>query len=338
LGVLPNANRQLRLKARPEGLAGPEHFDETTEPVRQPAAGEALVETLLLSIDPAMRVWMNEDPGYVPPVPLGGVMRAGGIGRVLESRIPGIEAGDLVQGRLGWQSHPTLAAEGLQKLDLSLGDAKAWIGPLGTSALTAYFGMTAVGGVRPGETVLVSGAAGAVGQIAAQVGTLSHCRVVGIAGGAEKCAYLTGELGLAAAIDYKATDDLAAAIRTAAPEGVDLYFDNVGGPTLDAAIAGMAPKGRIAICGRISQTAAAELYGVKNLGLAIGKRLRIEGFIVSDFHDRYDEARAWLAGELKAGRLKQRLHLLDGLEQAPTGLRMLFEGGNTGKLAIRVAK
>ncbi|MEQ9121101.1 MAG: NADP-dependent oxidoreductase, partial [Alphaproteobacteria bacterium] len=180
--------------------------------------------------------------------------------------IPGLEAGDLVQARLGWQTHPTLAAEGLQKLDLSLGDAEAWIGPLGTSALTAYFGMTAVGVVRPGETVLVSGAAGAVGQIAAQVGTLSHCRVVGIAGGAETCAYLKNELGLAA-IDYKATDDLASAIRAAAPEGVDLYFDNVGGPTLDAAIAGMAPKGRIAICGRISQTAAAELYGVKNLGL-----------------------------------------------------------------------
>jgi hypothetical protein len=149
---------------------------------------------------------------------------------------------------------------------------------------------------------------------------------------------LTDDLGLAAAIDYKAEADLEAAIRKAAPQGVDLFFDNVGGPTLDAAIANMAAGGRIAICGRISQTAAAELYGVKNLGLAIGKRLRIQGFIVSDYHDRYDEARAWLAGELKAGRLKQRLHILDGLEQAPTGLRMLFEGGNTGKLAVRVAE
>lgn len=333
----PNANRQLRLKARPEGLAGPEHFDDATEPVRQPADGEALVETLLLSIDPAMRVWMNEDPGYVPPVPIGGVMRAGGIARVVESRIEGLAPGDLVQGRLGWQSHPTLPAAGLQKLDLSLGDAEAWIGPLGTSALTAYFGMTAVGDVRPGQTVLVSGAAGAVGQIAAQIAKLNHCRTVGIAGGAEKCAILTDDLGLDAAIDYKATDDLGAAIRAVAPGGVDLYFDNVGGPTLDAAIANMADGGRIAICGRISQTAAAELYGVKNLGLAIGKRLRIQGFIVSDYHDRYDEARAWLAGELKAGRLKQNLHVLDGLAQAPTGLRMLFEGGNMGKLAVRVA-
>jgi len=336
--ALPNANRQLRLAARPVGLAGPEHFEEATEPVRQPAAGEALLETLLVSIDPAMRVWMNEDPGYVPPVPIGGVMRAGGVARVLESRVEGLEPGDLVQGRLGWQTCPTLPAESLQKLDLSLGDAEDWIGPLGTSALTAYFGMTAVAGVRPGETALVSGAAGAVGQIAAQVGTLGHARVVGIAGGAEKCAYLTEELGLAAAIDYKATDDLEAAIRAAAPDGVDVYFDNVGGPTLDAAIANMAAGGRIAICGRISQTAAAELYGVRNLGLAIGKRLRIQGFIVSDYHDRYEEARAWLAGELKAGRLKQRLHILEGLEQAPTGLAMLFEGGNTGKLAVRVAK
>ncbi len=332
-----NANRQIRLKARPEGLAGPEHFEDATEPVRQPAEGEALVETLLLSIDPAMRVWMNADPGYVPPVALGAVMRAGGIARVLESRIRGLAPGDLVQGRLGWQSHPTLPAAALQKLDLSLGDAEAWIGPLGTSALTAYFGMTAVGRVRPGDTVLVSGAAGAVGQIAAQVGTLNHCRVIGVAGGPEKCAYLTRELGLDAAIDYKSVDDLASAIAKAAPEGVDLYFDNVGGPTLDAAIQNMRHKGRIAICGRISQTTAADLYGVKNLGLAIGKRLRIQGFIVADFHDRYGEARAWLAGELKAGRLKQRLHLLDGLEQAPLGLKMLFEGGNTGKLAVRVA-
>ena len=333
-----NANRQLRLKARPEGLAGPEHFEEATEPVRAPGPGEALLETLLVSIDPAMRVWMNEDPGYVPPVPIGGVMRAGGIARVVESRIDGLAPGDLVQGRLGWQTHPTLAADALQKLDLSLGDAEAWIGPLGTSALTAYFGMTAVAGVKPGETVLVSGAAGAVGQIAAQVGTLNHCSVIGIAGGPDKCAYLTDELGLDAAIDYKAAGDIGQAIRAAAPGGVDVYFDNVGGPTLDAAIAAMAAGGRVAICGRISQTAAAELYGVKNLGLAIGKRLRIQGFIVSDYHDRYGEARAWLAGELKAGRLKQRLHLLDGLEQAPAGLRMLFEGGNTGKLAVRVSE
>lgn len=336
--ALPNANRQLRLKARPEGFAGPEHFDDVTEPVRQPGPGEALVETLLVSIDPAMRVWMNEDPGYVPPIPLGDVMRAGGIARVLESQVDGLDAGDLVQGRVGWQSHPTLAGEGLIKLDLELGDAEAWIGPLGTSALTAYFGMTDVGAMRPGETVLVSGAAGAVGQVAAQVAKLNGCRTIGIAGGPDKCAYLKDELGLDVAIDYKAEDYLAGAIRAAAPEGVGLYFDNVGGPTLDAALGNMAMGGRIVICGRISQTAATELYGVKNLGFAIGKRLRIQGFVVSDFHDRYDEARAWLAIELKAGRLRQSLHILDGLEQAPNGLRMLFEGGNTGKLAVRVAK
>ena len=310
---MQNANRQIRLIARPDGLAGPEHFDETTEPVRQPDTGEVLLETLLLSIDPAMRVWMNEDPGYVPPIQLGSVMRAGGIARVVESRIDGLAPGDLVQGRLGWQTHPTLSGEGLHKLDLTMGDAEAWIGPLGTSALTAYFGMTAVANVKPGDTVVVSGAAGAVGQIAAQVGTLNHCRVIGIAGGAEKCAMLRDSLGLDAAIDYKAATDLSADIRQAAPNGVDVYFDNVGGPTLDAALENMAALGRIAICGRISQTAAAELYGVKNMGLAIGKRLRVQGFIVSDFNARYGEARAWLAGELKAGRLQQRLHILDGL-------------------------
>lgn len=336
--ALPNANRQLRLKARPDGLAGPEHFDDVTEPVRQPAPGEALVETLLLSIDPAMRVWMNADPGYVPPIALGEVMRAGGIARVVESQVDGLAPGDLVQGRLGWQSHPTLAGDGLIKLDLGLGDAEDWIGPLGTSALTAYFGVIDVGGMKPGETVLGSGAAGAVGQIAAQVAKLNGCRVIGVAGGPDKCAYLTGELGLDAAIDYKAASYLAGAIRDAAPEGVGLYFDNVGGPTLDAALGNMAMGGRIVICGRISQTAASELYGVKNLGFAIGKRLRIQGFVVSDFHDQYDEARTWLADQLKSGNLKQRLHILEGLDQAPTGLRMLFEGGNTGKLAVRLAE
>lgn len=335
---MQNANRQLRLIARPDGLAGPEHFDEATKPVRQPEDGEVLVETLLLSIDPAMRVWMNEDPGYVPPIALGSVMRAGGIARVVQSRIDGLAPGDLVQGRLGWQTHPTLSGEGLHKLDLTLGDAEAWIGPLGTSALTAYFGMTVVGAVKPGDTVLVSGAAGAVGQIAAQVGKLNHCRVIGIAGGPDKCAMLRDTLNLDAAIDYKASNDLSRDIKAAAPNGVDVYFDNVGGPTLDAALENMAMGGRITICGRISQTAAAELYGVKNLGLAIGKRLKVQGFVVSDFNDDYAEARSWLAGELQSGRLQQGLHVLDGLEQAPVGLRMLFEGGNTGKLVIRVAR
>jgi NADPH-dependent curcumin reductase CurA len=333
-----NANRQIRLQSRPVGLAGPDNFEEAVAPIRAPEEGEALLETVYLSVDPAMRVWLKEDPGYVPPVEIGAVMRAGGIGRVIESRIDGIEPGDFVQARLGWQSHPTLGAEGMHKLDLELGSVEDWIGPLGTTALTAWFGMREIGRIAAGETVLVSGAAGGVGQIAGQVARLEGCRVVGIAGGPAKCHFITEELGFHAAVDYKADDDLTAAIGAACPEGIDVYFDNVGGPTLDAALTNLRHKGRVVVCGRISQTAAAELYGVENIGLLIGKRARMQGFIVSDFQDRYGEARSWLSAKLKAGEIKQRLHVLDGLEQAPEGLTMLFEGTTTGKLVVKVAE
>ncbi|MBI09130.1 MAG: NADP-dependent oxidoreductase [Rhodospirillaceae bacterium] len=331
-----NANRQLRLKARPEGLAGPENFEETIAPIRQPQEGEALLSTVYLSVDPAMRVWLKEDPGYVPPVEIGDIMRAGGIARVVESRIEGITAGDYVMARLGWQSHPTLRSEGMHKLDLDLGSLEDWIGPLGTTALTAWFGLREIGQIVAGETVLVSGAAGGVGQVAGQIARLEGCRVVGIAGGLEKCGFLTEELRFHDAINYKAVTDLSAAIGEACPDGVDVYFDNVGGPTLDAALGALRHKGRVVICGRISQTASPKLYGVTNTGMLIGKRARMEGFIVSDFQDRYVEARRWLSEKLKSGELKQKLHVLDGLEKAPEGLTMLFEGTSTGKLVVKV--
>ena len=332
-----NANRQLKLKSRPVGLAGPEHFEEAAAPIRRPESGEALLETVYLSVDPAMRVWLKEDPGYVPPVEIGDVMRAGGIAKVIESRIEGIKPGDHVMARLGWQSHPTLGSEGMHKIDPALGSLEDWIGPLGTTALTAWFGMREVGQIKAGETVLVSGAAGGVGQVAGQVAKLEGCRVVGIAGGTAKCRFVTEELGFDAAIDYKAEPDLGAAIAAACPDGIDVYFDNVGGPTLDAALAALRLKGRVVVCGRISQTAADQLYGVTNIGMLIGKRARMEGFIVSDFQDRYDEARAWLSEKLKSGALKQRLHVLNGLERAPEGLTMLFEGTSTGKLVVKLS-
>ena len=241
-----------------------------------------------------------------------------------------------MQARLGWQSHPTLSSQGTHKIDLSLGSVEDWIGPLGTTGLTAWFGIRAVGALSGADRVLVSGAAGAVGQMAAQFAKLEGCNVVGIAGGPEKCVYLSGELGLDDAIDYRAVDDISVAVSAAMPEGVDLYFDNVGGPTLDAALENLRPLGRVALCGRISQTAAAERYGIKNTGLLIGKRGRMQGFIVSDYNDRYDVARQWISGKLKTGELKQRLHVLDGLASAPEGLSMLFRSQNTGKLVVKV--
>jgi hypothetical protein len=338
IGTAPTTNHRFVLKTRPTGIAGPEHFAEETPPVRRPEGGEVLLETLLLSIDPAMRVWISENPGYVPPVEIGEVMRGGGIARVLESRADGLSPGEIVRASLGWQSHPTLPAAQIDKLDLDLGGPLDWIGLLGMTGLTAYFGMREIGMVRPGETVLVSAAAGGVGQVAGQIGKVEACRVVGIAGGPEKCSRLTGELGFDAAIDYRAEPDLTAAIARACPNGIDVFFDNVGGPTLDAALANLRVGARVVICGRISQTAVGELYGVRNLGLLIGKRARIQGFGVPIFADRYPEARTWLAAQARLGRLRQQVHIIDGLERAPIGLGMLFRGENKGKLVVRVAE
>ena len=334
---MQNSNHRLLLAARPDGLAGPEHFTEDTQPVRVPGPGELLVESVYISIDPAMRVWISENPGYVPPVEIGSVMRAGGIGRVLDSKDPGFQPGDYVNARLGWQTHPTVKAAQCQKLDLSLGGVRDWIGPLGTTTLTAYFGLFDVAGAKAGETVLVSAAAGGVGQMAVQMAKLQGCRVVGIAGGPDKCAYLKDDLRLDAVIDYRA-GRLAAAYAAAMPDGCDVFFDNVGGEQLDLALETLRNRGRAVICGRISQTASSTLYGVQNLGLLIGKRARIQGFIVSDYNSRYPEARAWIADHLRAGRIRQRLHVLEGLAKAPEGLSMLFRGENHGKLVVQVAK
>jgi hypothetical protein len=335
--MMATHNRRITLKLRPAGIPGPRHFDQDVMPVRPLEPGELLVETMYISIDPAMRSWIVDAPGYARGVRIGDVMRAGGIGRVLESREAGFVAGDLVQGRTGWQSHPTLRGRETQKLDLSLGSVEDWMGPLGTSALTAYFGLRDVGFSRPGETLLVSAAAGGVGQIAAQIGLIDACRVVGIAGGEEKCRFIKQTLGVHGVIDYKAEADLTAAIRRECPEGVDVYFDNVGGPTLDAALANLRPDARIVLCGRISQTVAPEPYGIRNLGMTGGKRATIRSFLVFDYHERYPEARAWLSAQIRGGRLRQKLHIVDGLHNAPEALGMLFRGENEGKLLVRAA-
>lgn len=322
-------NQRLTLSSRPVGPPAAAHFTLHSSPARSPATGEVLLATHYLSIDPAMRVWMDEDPGYVPPIALGQTMRGAGIGKVLESSSPQLTAGDLVQGQLGWQSHPTLKADDLQKLDLSLGDAQAWMGPLGSTGLTAYFGLLRVARIAAGETVLVSAASGAVGQMVGQIARAHGARSIGIAGGPEKCRLAREEHGFDEVVDYK-LDDLARSL----PQGIDVFFDNVGGTILDTALTKLAARGRVVICGRISQTGASELYGVKNLGLLIGRRARVEGFIVSDYAAEFDRARSWLAERVKAGEIKQRLHILHGLEQCPEGLAMLFRGANTGKLIV----
>ncbi|HET7879586.1 MAG TPA: NADP-dependent oxidoreductase [Acetobacteraceae bacterium] len=330
-GVPVTTNHRILLRSRPKGIPQPADFASDQAPICAPGSDEVLLETLLLSIDPAMRSWMLDT------VPLGDVMRGGGIARVLESRSAAFQPGELVQARLGWQTQPTLPAHFLQKVDETRGDALAWIGPLGLSAVTAYFGMRDIGGVKPGDRVLVSAAAGGVGQVAAQIARIEACRVTGMAGGADKCAWLRDTLHLDAVIDYKAENDLAAAIGRACPEGIDLYFDNVGGPTLDAALLHLREGARVVLCGRISQVAADAPYGIVNLGQILSRRARMQGFQVFRYHDRYEEARAWLAARLRDGQLRQRLHILDGLHHAPAALGMLFRGENTGKLVVRVA-
>jgi NADPH-dependent curcumin reductase len=333
---MPHTNRRLLLTARPAGIPGPANFTADAVPARPPDEGEVLLETVYLSIDPAMRSWMSEGRGYRQNIPLGEVMQGGGIARVLESRSEDLAPGDFVQARLGWQSHPTMQGRHLSKLDLEVGTVEAWIGPLGLSAATAYFGLFDIGSLRKGDRVLVSAAAGGVGQIAVQIARIEGCSVVGIAGGAEKCAFVTGALGANAAIDYKAEKNLTAAIARACPEGVDVYFDNVGGATLDAALANLREGARVVLCGRISQTVAAEPYGIRNLGRLQSAHGRMQGFLVFNYRSRYDEAHDWLAARLKEGKLIQKLHVLEGLEQAPAGLGMLFRGENTGKLVVRV--
>ncbi len=330
-------NRRLLLASRPTGVPGPEHFRDDEVPARDPGAGEALLETIYLSVDPAMRSWMREGAGYQRGIPLGEPMRGGGIARVVASRAEGLAPGDLVQARLGWQTHPTLPARFLQKIDRSLGSAEDWIGPLGLSAVTAWFGLRDVGALRPNDRVLVSAAAGGVGQIAVQIARIEGCRVAGIAGGAEKCRFVSEALRVHAVVDYKGATDLSRAIGAACPEGIDLYFDNVGGPTLDAALEHLRPRARVVLCGRISQATAAEPYAIRNLGKLAAARGRMQGFLVFDYHDRYDEARTWLAARLREGSLAQRLHILEGLDQAPVGLGMLFRGENSGKLVVRLA-
>lgn len=332
-------NHRILLAARPSGtiIPGPANFTADAVPARAPGPGEALLETVYLSIDPAMRSWMSEGPGYSQAIPLGQPMMGGGVARVLESRAEGLTPGDMVQARLGWQSHPTIAGKYLHKLDLMRGSVEDWIGPLGLSAVTAYFGLRDVGAMKPDDRVLVSAAAGGVGQMAVQIARHEGCSVAGIAGGVEKCAFVHAELGADAVIDYKSAPDLSAAIGQACPEGIDLYFDNVGGATLDAALEHLRPGARVVLCGRISQTHAAERHALRNIDRLAAARGRMQGFLVFTYNARYEEARAWLSARIRDGGLRQRLHVLAGLEQATHALGMLFRGENSGKLVVRVA-
>jgi NADPH-dependent curcumin reductase len=330
-------NRQFKLAARPVGLPKRSDFEFATAPMPAPGPGEVLVKTLYLSLDPAMRGWMNEGRSYIPPVALGEVMRAGGAGRVLASNDPGFAVGDHVTGALGVQEYAAVKASQLVKVDTRVAPLPVFLGTLGMPGMTAYFGLLEVGQPEPGQTVVVSGAAGAVGSVVGQIARLKGCRAVGIAGGADKCAYLTAELGFDAAIDYKAAD-VRKALREHCPKGIDVYFDNVGGDHLEAALWSLRRAGRIALCGEISQYERTEpARGPSNLFQVTANELSITGFRGSHHVDKLPEVQRQVAAWLKGGSLRYRESITEGLERAPEALVDLLSGANVGKTLIRIA-
>lgn len=335
-------NHQVRLAARPTGLPTAADWQFTEEPVAEPGDGGVLVKVQALSLDPAMRGWMNEGKSYIAPVGIGEVMRAGGIGTVVASKNPAYAVGDTVSGAPGVQEYWLLSAEqlkkgGLAKIDLRLGTVNQWLNVLGMPGMTGYFGLMDIGQPQAGETVVVSGAAGAVGQTVGQLAKVKGCRAVGIAGGADKCRFVVEELGFDACIDYKA-GDVKAGLKAHCPAGVDIYFDNVGGEILDAVLGRINRKARIVICGAISQyNNTGAVQGPKNYLSLLVNRARMEGMVVFDYADRYPQAIAEMAAYLKDGRLKSREDVATGGVAAfPETLLRLFSGANFGKLVLQV--
>ncbi len=330
-------NRTVRLQRRPVGQVRRDDFIIADEPAPEPGDGEFRVRIEYVSLDPAMRGWVAEGRSYVEPVVIGDVMRGFAAGRVDVSRHPDFRPGDAVAGLFGVQWYAISNGRGVERADTGLAPLEAWIGGLGMPGKTAYFGLLDVGQPKEGETVVVSAASGAVGSVVGQIARLKGCRVVGIAGGPEKCAYVTDDLGFDACVDYKG-GNLADALKTACPDGIDVYFENVGGEILDTVLAQMNRFGRIPVCGLISTYNSTEPPSApRNLRSILVNRLRVQGFIVFDFIKRYPEAAAALAGWLREGKLKFRQDVRDGgLEAFPDVLNLLYTGGNFGKLVLRL--
>ena len=331
------SNRQYFLASRPEGMPTTEHVQCRDVPLGEPGEGEVIIRNLYISLDPAIRGWMSDAPNYIEPITLGDAVRSSVLGRVVASRHPDFEVGDVGMAMGAWEQYTTLQGEALNKLDENLGiPLSLFLGVLGPTGLTAYFGLLDVGQPKAGETVLVSAAAGAVGSVVGQIAKMQGCRVVGMAGTDDKCDWLTGELGFDAAINYRTCGDYQAAIRQACPDGVDVYFDNVGGEILDATLTCLNKYARVAVCGWISTYNAAEIPRLANLWQLVAESLTIRGFTVLDYLDRFEEGVTQLAEWVMAGKIKYREDIVDGLDNVlPTFLR-LFDGSNTGKLVLRL--
>ena len=331
-------NRQWRLAVRPTGLIKESDFEWHEEPLPTPGTNEILVRNIYLSLDPANRGWVREAKSYIPPVAIGEVMRGITVGVVEQSHHGDFQAGDIIQGILGWQDYALSDGAGLTRLhnhpSLPLA---AYLGLFGIIGPTAYFGLLEIGKPKAGETLVVSAAAGAVGSLVGQIGKIKGCRVVGIAGTDEKCHWITEELGFAA-INYK-TEPVQERLRTHCPNGIDVYFDNVGGEILDAVLSLINVKARIAICGLISQYNAVEpVPGPYNFRSILTQRARVEGFIILDHISRFQEAFEDLGSWLAEGKIQYRVDIIDGLENAPRGINKLFDGSNKGKLIVKVSE
>lgn len=333
---MTQTNRRFLLAKRPVGAVRRDDFTFETVPAEAPAAGQIQVRNLYLSLDPAMRGWMNEGKSYIPPVALGQVMRALGVGEVVASNHPDYKPGDHVSGALGVQDYFIGEPQGLHKIDPKLAPLPRYLSALGMTGMTAYFALLEVGQPKAGDTVVISGAAGAVGSIVGQIAKLKGCHVVGIAGGAQKCQYLKDELGFDGVIDYKA-EDVLAGLKRECPKGVDVYFDNVGGEILDAVLTRINFKARIVICGAISQYNNKEaVKGPANYLALLVNRARMEGFVVMDHAKDYGKAAQEMAGWLAAGKVKSKEDVVEGLETFPETLLKLFSGENFGKLVLKV--
>jgi NADPH-dependent curcumin reductase len=329
-------NRRYTLAARPEGMPRASDFRLDEQPVREPADGEVLIKMKYISLDPAMRGWMRDVRSYVPPVAIGEVMRALAMGEVIASKDPAFNPGDIAAGVFGVQEYATVPAKHATKV-LPVAPLQKFMSALGMQGLTAYFGLLDIGQPKPGETVVVSAAAGAVGSVAVQIAKLKGCRVVGIAGGPAKCEYVARELGADAAIDYKATTDLNAALREHCPKGVDIYFDNVGGDILDAVLTRLALHARVVLCGAISQyNVTGAMKGPANYLSLLVNRATMTGFVVSDFTAKFPAAIMELVGWMAAGKLTSREQIEHGLDAFPSALVKLYTGDNFGKLMLEL--
>jgi NADPH-dependent curcumin reductase CurA len=330
-------NKAWTLAAYLSGLPSADNFKLVESPAPVPGDGEVLVKNLWLSLDPYMLGRMTQQKSYTKGVELGEVMTGETVGEVVESKHPGFAPGEKVVGITGWQLYAAVKGEMLTKIDPSARFPLSYhLGCLGMPGRTAYFGLNEVGKPKSGETLVVSAASGAVGSVVGQLGKIAGCRVVGIAGGKDKCDYATGELGFDVCVDYKA-GNLFRDLKEACPKGIDIYFDNVGGETLDTVLRLVNTFARIIICGRISGYHAAEPYGIKNLGAVLVNRVRMQGIIVFDWADRYAEANKALAGYVAQGKLKTRESVVEGIERAPQGLIDLVKGRNFGKQLVKLA-